>query len=483
MKLAATPPPPTAYPLPDLAPALNPLLRAPMPASAVRDADTVRQWHAQAIPQTRIWPPSATGNAVTGAQAASQAITIVQQGSGLLLETNSQKNAIQGTLNLVAGSNIQLASDAFGGVTVTGTATGDGLVHGDKIWAVDPAYVILRDDFISSSTGIIGQLGWNAFGGITSSAYESGTSAANIGEWSWVNNGIAGNTGGIMLFPAPSTGTFQFGLPILDFPGWKAIFIWRFNFLSQSSGNPMSFAQKSMYIGLAFGMPQVDGAITRPNIFIGARYDTDTTAPAISDSKIKLEAVFNSLSGTNARNNTQGIVVDTGETPVMDKYYRLEISCTTSGVVTMSLNGSTPSIFNLSPMVVTAAAGSTHQASVGLARMTLNNANGKQPWFAGSLVTIAGDTATFNGIHTTSPIEGTNNGIIVFASGATVGNAAAVGWTATGFPALFPIFNWGNDTVAGPTSDTRILVDYFGFVWNKGLAGATNPTATLPRYW
>ncbi len=450
MKLAATPPPPTAYPTPDLAPALNPLLRAPMPASAVRDADTVRQWHTQAIPQTRIWPPSATGNPVTGAQAASQAITIVQQGSGLLLETNSQKNAIQGTLNLVAGSNIQLASDAFGGVTVAGTATGDGLVHGDKIWAVDPAYVILRDDFISSSTGIIGQLGWNAFGGITSSAYESGTSAANIGEWSWVNNGIAGNTGGIMLFPAPSTGTFQFGLPILDFPGWKAIFIWRFNFLSQSSGNPMSFAH---------------------------------TAPAISDSTIKLEAVFSSLSGSNARNNTQGIVVDTGLTPVMDKYYRLEISCITSGVVTMSLNGSTPSIFNLSPMVVTAAAGSTHQASVGLARMTLNNANGKQPWFAGSLVTIAGDTATFNGIHTTNPIEGTNNGIIVFASGATVGTAAAVGWTATGFPALFPIFNWGNDTVAGPTSDTRILVDYFGFVWNKGLAGATNPTATLPRYW
>ncbi len=396
------------------------------------------------------------------------------------LQSNPSTNAaVQSTATKVVVQAIAAIPPA----PPAATSVTDGLVHGDKIWAVDPAYVILRDDFVSSSTGVIGQLGWSAFGGITGSAYESGTSAANIGEWSWSNDGVAGHTGGIMLFPAASTGTFQFGLPILDFPGWKAIFIWRFNFASQSSGTPMSFAQKSMYIGFAFGVPQVDGAVTRPNIFIGARYDTDTTAPAISDSKIKLEAVFSSLSGSNARNNTQGIVVDTGETPVMDKYYRLEITCIASGVVTMSLNGSAPSTFNLSPMVVTAAAGSTHQASVGLARMTLANTNGKQPWFAGSLVTIAGDTATFNGLHTTNPLEGTNNGIIVFASGATVGTAAAVGWTATGFPALFPIFNWGNDTVAAPTSDTRILVDYFGFVWNKGLAGATNPTATLPRYW
>ncbi len=394
------------------------------------------------------------------------------------LQSNPSTNAaVQSTATKVV---TQIISEIP--ATPSAKVVTDGLVHGDAIWAVDPAYVILRDDFVSNNTGTIGQLGWNAFGGITGSAYESGLSAANIGEWSWANNGIAGNTGGIMLFPTPSTGVFQFGLPILDSPGWKAIFIWRFNFANQVSGTPMSFLQKSMYIGFAFGMPNVDGAITRPNIFIGARYDTDTTAPAISDSTIKLEAVFNSLSGSNARNNTQGTVVNTGVTPAMDNYYRLEITCIASGVVTMSLNGSAPSTFNLSPVVVTAAAGSTHQASQGLARLTLANTNGKQPWFAGSQITVSLLTA-FNGLHTTNPLEGTNNGIIIFASGANIGTTASSGWQVTGFPALFPIFNWGNDTVAAPTSDTRILVDYFGFVWNKGLAGATNPTATLPRYW
>src|SRR6266446_7348601 len=67
-----TPVPPTAYPIPDLAPAMNPLLRTPMPASSVRDADTVRQFHAQAVPQTRILPLSEVSSAKAGAQAASQ---------------------------------------------------------------------------------------------------------------------------------------------------------------------------------------------------------------------------------------------------------------------------------------------------------------------------------------------------------------------------------------------------------------------------
>src|SRR6266481_9365385 len=66
-----TPVPPTAYPIPDLAPAMNPLLRTPMPASSVRDADTVRQFHAQAVPQTRILPLSAAANSQINATAQS----------------------------------------------------------------------------------------------------------------------------------------------------------------------------------------------------------------------------------------------------------------------------------------------------------------------------------------------------------------------------------------------------------------------------
>src|SRR6266478_5594656 len=72
-----TPVPPTAYPIPDLAPAMNPLLRTPMPASSVRDADTVRQFHAQAVPQTRILPLSAAANSQINATAQSVAQQVI----------------------------------------------------------------------------------------------------------------------------------------------------------------------------------------------------------------------------------------------------------------------------------------------------------------------------------------------------------------------------------------------------------------------
>lgn len=66
---------PIAYPVPPLEAGLNPLLRGPMPAGSVNNADTVRQWNLNAIPQTRILPLPTTSNPVAGAQAASQAIT------------------------------------------------------------------------------------------------------------------------------------------------------------------------------------------------------------------------------------------------------------------------------------------------------------------------------------------------------------------------------------------------------------------------
>src|SRR5260370_5135150 len=152
--------PPTAYPIRALVPTLNPLLRSPMPASTLFDTDIARQFHDQAIPQQRILPLSAATSPLAGAQAASQSIFIQQGGGGgLLLETNSQRNPSQGVLNLIAGSGVQVTSDRFGGVTIAG---GDGLVHGDTIWDSDPAYTILRDDFIAgnATSGTIGDLGW-----------------------------------------------------------------------------------------------------------------------------------------------------------------------------------------------------------------------------------------------------------------------------------------------------------------------------------
>ena len=49
-------------------------------------------------------------------------------GSGITLETNGVANTDQTVLNLIAGSNITLTADAFGGVTIDSTAGGSGTV-------------------------------------------------------------------------------------------------------------------------------------------------------------------------------------------------------------------------------------------------------------------------------------------------------------------------------------------------------------------
>src|SRR6185437_10111515 len=112
-------------------------------------------------------------------------------------------------------------------------------------------------------------------------------------------------------------GTF----PLLGQPSWKMIFVWRFHPASESNGTPINFNKKSVYIGLAgSGQALVDHSMSRPALFIGARFDTDPTTPTIGDTTIHLEAVANPFSATNARNNTQGTVVDTGIAPAPDVY-------------------------------------------------------------------------------------------------------------------------------------------------------------------
>jgi len=70
--LPTLPPPPT-YPA-----APNQYLRGPLPADMWQDPDAQRQFHAAAIPQTRLSPLPANADPISGAQAASQAIQIIQ---------------------------------------------------------------------------------------------------------------------------------------------------------------------------------------------------------------------------------------------------------------------------------------------------------------------------------------------------------------------------------------------------------------------
>lgn len=368
---------------------------------------------------------------------------------------------------------------------------GDGLVHGDAIWEIDPAYVNLREEFVSGNTGTasIGELGWSPSQILQVPFYTDGLSAIYGGEFCWGNSTTVGATGLITLALPATSGTHNGTFPLLGQPSWKMIFVWRFHPASESNGTPINFLKKSVYVGLV-GSAQalVDRPMNRPALFIGARFDTDATAPAISDNTIHLEAVANPFSATNARNNTQGTVVDTGIVPKTDTYYRLEITCVAAGVFTMSLNGSAPSTFSIPAITYTAGSGSSvgHIAGNSSEIVTMATTTpGPVEFGGGEVVTFAGFTGTLsalNGPQTVISNRNSNNSSFVIKNSANV-SGSQTGFTATGWPSVFPTFEFGNDSSASPATDTMIACNFFAMVWNPRVGGGTGaPDPTKSRF-
>ncbi len=466
----ATPPEqPTAFPpIPTYPAAINQNFVAPLPATSWQQPDQQRQWQNASLPQIRISPLPASASLTAGAAAASQAISIV--------------NSIPAP---------QADTDA---------AATDGLIHGDPIWVLDPAYVNLRDEFITPTpsvpTALIGQLSWNLSGSSTTPQTTRGLSPSHMGEYSWANVAANNQTGTLSLCAASEATTFRIsnGWALMDYPGWEMNWIWRFHRSTDQNGTQQNFGQKSMYIGLGNSAINPGTAQwTRPAQFIGCRYDTSATAPAISDSTLNLEAVFNGIpnTGVEARNNTQGTVVNTGITPTEDAYYRLTIKCVAAGVVTMSLNGSAPSTFNVPQQTITmGTAANGVLASLGQAYLVMSDsAPGFIPFQAGSIVTIAGllsGNAVLNGVHTLNPtIKSTQNNTVMFMSAANIANNSPVSLpTVTGYPGFIPVAVWGNDDTGASAINTDICIDFFSFVWNPGVIGlsAATPDPTKSRY-
>src|SRR5487761_1578593 len=91
---------------------------------------------------------------------------------------------------------------------------GDGLIHGDKIWETDPAYVILRDDFVpyfnttqfAATNALIGELGWNLLG-TPSLAVQQGGIPPYIGQLAWQNPGTVSYYGVLVLNTLESSGS------------------------------------------------------------------------------------------------------------------------------------------------------------------------------------------------------------------------------------------------------------------------------------
>jgi len=567
--------PPTAYPIPDLVPTLNPLLRSPMPASTLFDTDIARQFHHQAIPQQRILPLSAATSPLAGAQAASQSIFIQQGGGGgLLLETNSQRNPSQGVLNLIAGSGVQVTSDRFGGVTIAG---GDGLVHGDTIWDSDPAYTILRDDFIAgnATSGTIGDLGW-IFGvnGTAVAVSQKADSFPYLGQFQFGPNAATTNTGGGIVLPAANLGLNSTGVnsmwPLLDYPGWKCT--WVFTLRRPLSANPISTpfdaTKLSLYVGVG-NMASTNSFFTRPPGFIGVRYDTDPgsfaltsvaaasggntvytgsalnlltnqlagfsvvisgftngvnngtftvvsntlltitvnnaagaaethagtavcAALALSDSTYVLEACFNPIvPNITPRINDQGTnggTHNTGVAVVENAYHRVDISCVTPGQVIVSFDGvattltvTKPSTLRNTSVQVGVGDGFSLFAGTPSNPTKTDGFTGAGPGTVFTVSGLSGGLAVDNGTYTNLGSTSTD-GLYVQQ---TLTSGIPANYTVTNYPALMPMAWITNDSsAAGSSNNTNrsLAVDYFSFVWNKGLAGGS-PSSSNPRYW
>ena len=170
------------------------------------------------------------------------------------------------------------------------TSVSDGLTHLEPnatpgSWESDPAYIILRDDFVgffsngaATIAPTIGQLGW-------ASVFTSGAIAQN-------KYYVAGNMGVLQMGPSSTTSsngysitlggtdsvnTSTMGFPLAYVAGWQAEFVFRWpKFATQSAANPTTAAR--LYIGFASaaGVNNSNQISTpRPAGFIGLRYDTD----------------------------------------------------------------------------------------------------------------------------------------------------------------------------------------------------------------
>lgn len=556
-------------------------------------ADNTKALRSGANLRSAAFPPPPLSSATT-AKAAASKITIQQVAAALLLKTNNVTNPSQTLLNILNGVGMNITVDAFGNVTFNSTSAGDGLAHGDAVWAVDSAWPHWYDDFYfgSASAAVggantLGELRWDAIQGSGAQLNKLTGFWPHLGQLR-IDSGTTSANGGTpnsCIFPPRATfsdsggltgGVFCVGLPLLDYAGWKQS--WVFGFppsRGPSAATYFPLTQIQFYCGLAplasttttsTWMPNNTSA--RPLFFIGLRFDSDpggnngtgmsitsvdggtgvyhgtitgggsnayvgyyvtmtgfagsanngtflvtastaiaitvtnaqstadttgtATIPAIKDTTFKFEVVSNPNNSGTGRNNTAGTVFDTGVVPAENIYYRFEIISTTAGVVIMNLIGDDGSFatntFSSIPVSTVGPSGlvGTHSQAVnnGILQLTQSAAFAygfsNPAWAPGSKVTVTGATNAY--FNKTWVIHGDvlNDHWLSFTGDATNITETTSPSTWTGYPGLAPYFSWGNDTEATPVTKS-ISLDFWAFVVNPGLAGAT-PNSTLSRY-
>lgn len=462
--------PPT--PDPSSMPGYESLSLAPAPTILSLDVDRQRQFYRRGVSQYRISP--------------------------LPTKSNPSLNASTRTITT------QVVTQAIAAIppVVPSAPVTDGLVHGDDIWEIDPAYFLVRDDFTMVSvpgglSDFTSEVAWHGVQGGTApflSFVEPGCgNTGGMPSFGFVNLlGNATSNAANFLIPrlAPSS-LPQFGWPILDYPKWKLI--WVFTISRQQVGAlapAFSWTKVSHYTGLGnwplLGAELTNTSTLRPLDFIGLRYDTDTTAPSIGDTTFQFETVFQApTAGAPARNNAQGTVFNTGILATEGRSYRLEISCTIEGSINFFLtDGVTTSSNTMTISKLSIGPSPSVRIDNGIALYT-SPGSVAYPWNTGSKVTISGGSISqFNNTFTlmSGALQPQNGAWLM--SG-TQAPATDTGATTTLWPALLPFVAFGNDSQAGPVNGSKgIEIDFFGFVWNPGVGGGTGtPNSTLARYW
>jgi hypothetical protein len=196
----------------------------------------------------------------------------------------------------------------------------------------------------------------------------------------------------------------------------------------------------------------------------------------------------------NVRYNNQGTnggAVDTGIIPAEGTWYRLDISYITADSMIMTLSGGGVTFSNTfaltTPFYVY-----TSQTQFTTARGVSNfyiNGLGASPTYLLGYPGVVGGSKV--GISFAGLVDGLYTVWNAAASGAQIfvpgtiptGFVNGVGFL--GYPGLSFFALCGNDTSGStPAVGSRILwIDYFSFIWNKGLAGSTTTDPTQSRYW
>lgn len=402
---------------------------------------------------------------------ATTTISAAAAAASLVLQTNGIPNSNQDLFNLIVnGGTVEANPDGSVIITIPETSS-------NVFSLIDEFPCAIGSSNISgTSTNIgIGQLGWALLGDPGTTIGNLGGTFPNLGQYGWANNGTASDAGWLTL---AGSGIFsnedhsQLTWAVAENPGTGAVFTFTFKVDTPnplSSSPSFSIAQTSMYVGLTGPTTSLylgGSPISRPDVFIGVRYDTSTTAPSIDDSFLTLEVVANPTLTSPTRNNTQGTTLVTTVAPVQGAWHTLVITFSPNGAVTLVLDGT----FTLAATVPTFAitADFFGQAQNGSARLSWS-VSGSTPdsvWNAGTELTVSGFTSGLVALNGTYALTASDQQDVSFPSSAVIVGASETG-TISGYPSFIPIFMMGNDDTATPPADVRgMFVSYFSLIWN-----------------